>query len=390
MLGEIGRNPDTDLQREFGEHLWPLWRSRIIVMLRTRTAAARAESATEEVELEEEEAQAETGSRFLELPGEPLRGTSQPIQLRQVRSGEITIRINDASGSWQIVGIERDWREVVTLRVRNLRTRQVHGWSLQDWHVQRSIIHVRQSTEIMADIAEAEVRILYELALPVWIRVPGEMAWMAFVCHQHSEELERLVRDIGQLNPTLEWLQQNAPMSMQAFLVRRFALRVGQGMPQAMNPVQIGREIGRTLRNLRTLIRVIIAITRAARGSVAGVSSSILAFLGHGGRVLGSEALANGIAIIQNFRGLMRGISGLQTVGSAIPAEVQGRIADWLRSEGITLENRQIDQIIRENSSEETGQRMIQVLDALRNFVELSTALADEIDFQRPSPPRSE
>jgi len=284
------------------------------------------------------------------------------------------------------MAIERDYQGVVTLRVRNRRTREVQGWSLQDWHVQLSIAHVVRSTEAMAAMAEAEVRILYELALPAWIRVPTELAWIGLMCHVHRQELENLVEQISDLNPALDWLHQNAPTSVQVFLVRLATVRVGRATPEAMNPVEIGREIGRALRNLRSIMHLIISITRLARGSVtAGVGASVRAFTG-AGALATERSLANLSQTIRDFAGL-RALRNLRNVPAGVEAlaqrEAVGLVADWARSQGLTLDNQTIDQLIRENTNEETGERLVQVLATLRNFMDLSNRLADAIDHQR-------
>jgi hypothetical protein len=83
-------------------------------------------------------------------------------------------------------------------------------------------------------------------------------------------------------------------------------------------------------------------------------------------------------------------LHGLRNVRSGAEAlareEAIGLIADWGRERGLTLDNQTIDQLIAENTSEETGQRLLEVLDVIRDFIELSTAVADAVDHQRPTP----
>lgn len=386
---------DDELSEQFHRLATPV-REEMLRILRGHIARQREEEEYAAGEAERGRARPggaraeERESRFLELPGPPLRGPSRPPrERREVRSGDETFRVGDRSGSWEIIAIQEDYLGTITLRVRNRTTRREQGWTLHDWHMQQSVTHARESTEAMADIAEAEVRILYELALPAYIRIPGEIAWIAFVCHQHRAELERLVEQIGDLHPTIGWLQENAPMSVQVFLVRTAARRAGEATPEPMSPIEIGREIGRGLRNLNTIIRFIVALTRVGRGSPAGVASSVLAFGGPVGRAVAEPGLRTAWAAVSSFRRLRRALRLPETIGAAISQEARGQVAEWAQSQGLTLDNPTIDQLIRENADPTTAERMIQVIDTLRNFLDISQRLSDEIDFERPATPRS-
>ena len=386
MLGEIGNMPDRVLQAEVDQQLGAGWRAIVLPMLRQRTVAFREQRAAtveeEEVEwVEEEEETAETT-------------TAGPIRLREIESGGETFRVGDVSGRWEIIGLERDWRDVVTVRVRNRETDQEQGWSLHDWHMQLSVTHIAESTEAMGAIAEAEVQLMYEL-MPWWIRIPADAAWFTYVFTQNYEELAGVVTRIAAIHPMVLALERAAPISTQIFITGLAGVgtyAAGRAVPQHLNPVEWGRELGRAVRSARTLFRLIVALTQFVRGRpAAGMATGAEFFLGmplREGATRMQDALGVSRAFLFTIGRIAHAGSGLAGAVTTISHEERmARIADWARGQGITLDNPQIEQLIREHTSETTGQQLIEVLTFFRDFLNLATRLTDQIDHQRPATP---
>jgi hypothetical protein len=245
---------------------------------------------------------------------------------------------------------------------------------------------------------------------PGYIRIPAEIAWMAFILHQYHAQIENVIGQLSQLNPALDWLNQNTPTCVQVFVVGIASESAGREIPTTMNPVEVGRDIGRTIRDLRGLARVILSLVRFARGSAAaGVTAGFRIFLQLGGPI--AERVPQFLQRIRFVRRIVQALDlvspidqaaqhvarGISTIEST-PRQVQQRMEGDIRQEsiarigealGLSHEDPRIDQLIRELTNEETATRLIGVLNTFRDLINLCTTLTDAIDHQRPSPTSS-
>lgn len=317
--------------------------------------------------------------------------------LREIRIGGedgVIYRIGFQSRGLQIRSIYREWNGVVWITHYNRESRQERTETAVSFHALMSAHYIASATEFMGDLAEAEAAIIAELFPGARVaRIATNIIWAGLIFCAYREEISDLIEEVSQLNEGLDWLQENTPHSLQVFITTTLSVRVGQELPTGLSPVDIGRNIGRTLRDFHTFARLIISIVRGVRrGPSAGLTAGLRIFVSTGRPIvrripLTSTRIRRVVETIRPYIGAIRSVRGaVSAVG-----RIRDRIAEDSREEvistlagilGVTPDNPMIDAVIREFADDQTEEKLIQVLNAFRHFIELSDNLADSLGHQ--------